>query len=110
MLAELERWAVCSNKLGGYARGELARLGWEPDVALFAEDYGGRKRLDPVLEALGAPAEEVVFVGDSEHDRECARSAGATFALAGWNARVTPEPGDVVLAEPADLLELLKAQ
>jgi phosphoglycolate phosphatase-like HAD superfamily hydrolase len=110
MLDELPRWALCSNKLGAYAREELERLGWEPAVALFAEAFGGRKRLDPVLEALGVKAEDVVFVGDSQHDRDCALDAGATFVLAGWNARVTPIAGDVVLARPADLLKLLEAE
>ncbi|HEV2757323.1 MAG TPA: HAD hydrolase-like protein [Actinomycetota bacterium] len=107
LLRALPRWAVCSNRLGESARGELERLGWEPEVAMFVEDFGGPKTLPPVLDALGLDAADVVFVGDSAHDRVCAREAGATFALAGWNARVSPGPGDVVLDEPADLLEIL---
>ena len=39
-----------------------------------------------------------VFVVDTP------RAAGVAFALAGWNPRVVPEPGDLVLAEPADVL------
>jgi len=107
VLRRLPRWAVASNKVRASGTAELARLGWEPAVALFAEDFGGRsKYLQPVLDALGVDAGEVVFVGDTAHDRDCAREAGATFALAGWNARATPEAGDVVLATPADLLDL----
>ena len=107
MLGALPRWAVCSNKLGDYARQDLDRWGWEPEVALFAEELGGPKRLGPVLDVLELEAREVLFVGDSEHDRECAREAEARFVLAGWNPRVTPEDGDIVLAEPAELLELV---
>lgn len=109
LLDALPRWALCSNKLGAAGRRELAHLGWEPAVALFAEDFGGAKCLDPVLDALDVRAGDVVFVGDSQPDRDCARRAGATFALAGWNSRVTPAEGDVVLDEPADLLDLLGA-
>lgn len=107
MLGKLPRWALCSNKLGDYARREIEMLGWRPEVALFFEDFGGPKRLQPVLDELGRAPDGVVFVGDSEHDRRCARDAGAVFALAGWNTRVRPEPGDVVLREPGDVLELI---
>ncbi len=107
MLSALERWAVCSNKLGAYARPEIESLGWRPDVALFVEDFGGPKRLQAVLDALPATADEVFFVGDTDFDRRCAREAGVRFGLAGWNARATPEPGDVILREPAEVLTLL---
>jgi phosphoglycolate phosphatase-like HAD superfamily hydrolase len=107
MLAALPRWAVCSNKLGRYAREELGALGWTPDVAVFAEAFDGPKRLDPVLDELGLRGDAVLFVGDSEHDRVCAREAGARFALAGWNPRVVPEDGDLLLREPADVLGAL---
>lgn len=107
VLARLPRWAVASNKLRASGETELARFGWSPVCALFAEDFGGRgKHLGPVLDALGVSAEEIVFVGDTDHDRECARDAGATFALAGWNPRTEAHPGDVVLRAPADLTDL----
>lgn len=107
MLETLPRWAVCSNKLGAYARREIEELGWRPEAAFFSEDFGGPKRLQPVLDELGVEAAEVVFVGDSEFDRRCAHEAGATFALAGWNARAKPGPGDLVLGEPRDVLGLV---
>ena len=107
MLGRLEQWAVCSNKLGAYAQEEIAQLGWRPDVALFTEAFGGPKRLAPVLEALDVAAAGVVFVGDSEHDRVCAREAGVTFALAGWNPRAEAVEGDIVLGDPGDVLPLL---
>jgi phosphoglycolate phosphatase-like HAD superfamily hydrolase len=107
LVSSLGRWAVCSNKHQDSGRAELARLGWTPEVALFTDAFVGPKRLAPVLERLGVTGAEVVFLGDTAHDRTCAREAGATFALAGWNLLAQPAPGDVVLEQPCQLLELL---
>ena len=107
MLAAVGRWGLCSNKHSSSGLAELARLGWRPDAALFSEDFGGPKRLDLVLEALGLDAAQAIFVGDTDHDRACAQDAGVAFALAGWNPRATPSPGDTVLAHPAALLPVL---
>ena len=108
LLAALPRWAVASNKLRANGVTELARFAWSPACALFAEDFGGSsKQLAPVLDRLGVDASDVVFVGDTAHDRLCAADAGARFALAGWNARAVVERGDLVLARPGDLLDHL---
>ena len=107
LLDGLERWAVCSNKHRTSGEAELSRLGWEPSVARFSDAFDGPKRLGPVLEALGCAASEVLFVGDTDHDRACAVAVGARFALAGWNPRTEPQPGDVVLSEPAGVLGAL---
>ena len=109
-------WAVCSNKVRSCAVAELERLGWSPTVALFASDFGGGpKRLGPVLEALGGGTrgEDVVFVGDTEHDRSCAAAVGSSFAWAGWNPRVAraasqiAEDDAVLLRSPSDLFDVL---
>jgi HAD superfamily hydrolase (TIGR01549 family) len=102
------RWAVCSNKHPQAGHAELDRLGWQPEVALFTDAFDGPKRLGPVLEALGVEAVEIVFVGDTGHDRACAAEVGVPFGLAGWNPRHRPEPGDVVLQTPLDVLDLLE--
>ncbi|MGI8794856.1 MAG: HAD family hydrolase [Acidimicrobiales bacterium] len=107
LVARLGRWAICSNKVGRYGRVELDRLGWHPEVALFAESFSGPKSLEPVLTEMGCGAEACVFVGDTAHDSDVARSAGVRFALAGWNPRAAGITADVVLAQPLDLLELL---
>jgi phosphoglycolate phosphatase-like HAD superfamily hydrolase len=108
LLAQLDRWAVCSNKAGRSARADLARWGWEPSVALFTEDFGGlQKQLGPMLAALGVTAADVVFVGDSAHDRAAAATVGCRFAVAGWNPRTRDLEGDVRLERPAELLALL---
>lgn len=102
------RWAVCSNKIRRYAVAEMERLGWRPEVAMFVDDFGGPKSVAPVLDAMGvAPSPSVLFVGDTAHDRACARDAGVRFALAGWNPRAEAADGDAVLARPGDLLALL---
>ena len=107
VVSKLETWAVCSNKEVASGRAELARLGWEPDVAMFADDFGGPKQLGPVLHALGLRGSDVVFVGDTEHDRRCAGVVGCRFAVAGWNPRAAGLDGDVVLTRPTDVLDLL---
>ena len=107
LIAGLDRWAVCSNKLAVSGTPELARLGWAPDVAMFADAFDGPKQLGPVLEAFGIGAADVVFVGDTDHDRACARAVGCCFALAAWNPRASAVGGDVILREPRDLLGLL---
>ena len=100
-------WAVCSNKHPRSGRAELARLGWKPDIALFSDAFDGPKRLEPVLAALGLAPGEVVFVGDTAHDRACAHTLGIPFGLAGWNARAVLVASDVVLTRPADVLSLM---
>lgn len=108
MVRELDRWAVCSNKEARSGRAELDRLGWRPEVALFADDFGGPKHLPPVLDALGLDAAQIVFIGDTEHDRRCATDVGCRFAMATWNPRASAVAGDVVLGRPADVLALLR--
>jgi HAD superfamily hydrolase (TIGR01549 family) len=107
LLSNLSRWAVCSNKhpLSGWA--ELDRLDWCPDVVHFADSFNGPKQLEPSLQALGVSPDQVVFVGDTDHDRKCAADAGVTFVLAGWNRRAKAHHTDVVLSHPHQLLELL---
>ena len=109
LLAGVGRWAVCSHKLRVAGDEELGRFGWRPERSLFAEDFGGGpKRLDLLLDAAGLQPAELVFVGDTDHDRACARSAGVRFFLAGWNPRTEAEAGDVVLSHPLELLDHLR--
>jgi len=107
LIEQMPHWAVCSNKHPVSGHAELERFGWRPDAVMFADSFRGPKRLEPLLERLNLDAGRVLFVGDTDHDRECARSAGVTFVLAGWNPRVTPLATDVVLERPIDVLELL---
>lgn len=109
LLAGLVRWAVCSNKHPVSGRAELARLGWEPEVAMFTDAFGGGpKEVTPVLEALHASPREALYVGDTDHDRVSAARAGVPFVLAAWNPRTAASEGDVVVEHPAELLSLLR--
>jgi HAD superfamily hydrolase (TIGR01549 family) len=107
MIGRLGRWAVCSNKHPESGHAELDRLGWTPEAVFFTDSFNGPKSLGPVLAAMQLDPAEVVYLGDTAHDRECARHADVTFALAGWNPRANAEPTDVVLSEPGELLGLL---
>jgi HAD superfamily hydrolase (TIGR01549 family) len=104
LIVQFPRWAVCSNKHPSGGRRELARLNWRPDVAMFSDTFGGPKHLAPVLDALGLSPVDVVFIGDTAHDRVVAADAQVPFGLAAWNPRAVAEDGDVVLAAPSDAL------
>jgi phosphoglycolate phosphatase len=108
MLARLDHWAVCSNKHPRSGRAELARLGWRPDVALFADAFDGAKRLGPVVDALALGPADVAFVGDTDHDRRCAVDLGCRFVLAGWNPRAVATTDDLVARGPGDVLSFLR--
>lgn len=112
MVPRLERWAVCSNKHQQPASSELQRLGWHPDVVMFADAFCGPKQLSPVLDALRVEPKDAIFIGDTDHDRACAAEAGVEFMLAGWNPRALERAraGDVVAREPSDVLAILCAQ
>ena len=105
LLAALDRWGLCSNKLPEAGAFELDRLGWVPSAQAFAR--GAPKSLIPVLADLSVTGADVLYVGDTDHDRACAREVGATFALAGWNPRAQADTGDLVLTIPAEVLDLL---
>jgi phosphoglycolate phosphatase-like HAD superfamily hydrolase len=104
LLDRLGRWAVCSNKHPRSGWAELARLRWAPEVALFTDSFNGPKRLAPVLDAVDLTGDQVVFIGDTAHDRAAAAEVGAPFGLAAWNPRAEPAPGDTVLTTPLDVL------
>jgi HAD superfamily hydrolase (TIGR01549 family) len=108
LLAGIGRWAVCSNKHALAGRAELDRLGWEPEVALFSDAFAGSKELGPVLDALALEPADILFVGDTAHDRRCAEAVGSPFAVAGWNRRATRAADDLVLERPGDLLAHLQ--
>ncbi|WP_155590941.1 HAD family hydrolase [Lysinibacillus cavernae] len=61
------------------------------------------------LELLQVAPEEAIYIGDSKYDLQCAKQAGAKFALALWGAKTTNGFGeaDYVLREPQDILNIL---
>ncbi|HUR77704.1 MAG TPA: HAD-IA family hydrolase [Acidimicrobiales bacterium] len=111
LVSGLGRWAIASHKDRTTGSAEIAALGWSPEVALFAQDFasepGGAKSLGLVLARLGLGRNDVVFVGDTAHDRAAARVAGVRYIVAGWNWRADRLDRDLVARRPADVLGLL---
>ena len=108
VVPQLGRWSLCSNKHPLSGRAELDRLGWKPEVAVFADHFDWRhKTIVPVLDVMGLRADEVVMVGDSGGDLHCAQEVGCRFVWAGWNPRVAAAtPEGIVLDRPEQLLDL----
>lgn len=107
----LPTWHICSNKHGPDGRRELERLRWSPSSAWFADAFGGPKSLRPLLDVHRLDPTEVVFVGDTDHDRACALDVGCRFVLAGWNPRAlrSRQNDDLVAKQPLDLPGLFAA-
>lgn len=108
LVASLGRWSICSNKHPVSAIAEIERLGWKPEVAMYADAFGwAHKELPPILEAMGLDVGQIVMVGDSEGDLRCADAVGATMVWAGWNPRVAEAgPDGIVIDRPGELLDL----
>lgn len=65
---------------------------------------------DPLLkymELTGAKPEEVLYVGDSVYDGQCAHSAGVDFALATWGATKKDIPAEWYPETPEDIAKIL---
>jgi len=61
------------------------------------------------LELLQVAPEDAIYIGDSIYDLQCAKQAGAKFALALWGAKTTKgfEEADYILQEPMDILTII---
>lgn len=105
LVRELETWHICSNKHGPDGHRELEHLGWSPTSAWFADAFAGPKSLRPLLADHRLDPDQVVFVGDTVHDRSCAVEVGCRFILAGWNPRALRgrQPNDLVATTPLEL-------
>jgi len=90
----------------------LAAAGLQVDVLIGGDEVRHAKPApDGVLmvaAALGVPAAELIYVGDSPGDARAARAAGSHAAAAAWGHLYDPaEPADSVLTQPGDVLALL---
>ena len=103
---------VCSNKPHGASRGLLVDLGIAKYVdALQGASAGIPKKPDPtmlleVLRSLDTPAEDALYVGDSETDVRTARAAGLPVVLVsyGYSDRPADQLGaDLVLSSLREL-------
>ncbi len=50
------------------------------------------------------PKQEILYVGDTDCDSICARSAGVAFAFAGWSGNPMPKEVDFHLQHPLQIL------
>lgn len=67
---------------------------------------------DPLLaclQQLDVPNNEVIYIGDSIYDLQCAKSAGVRFALALWGSKTREgfETANYILNTPKDILNLI---
>lgn len=95
----------------GYGFSPLGLDGYFDAVICMEDAPRTKPAPDPLLECLrrmGGTAAEVVYIGDSACDMECAAAAGVKSCLALWGI---PEGAciraDIELAAPADALKLI---
>ena len=60
------------------------------------------------MELAKISKDEMLYIGDSVHDSQCAENAGVDFALAVWGSHTEETPAKYYLRKPLDLLSVLK--
>ena len=83
------------------------------ETSICSDDTARRKPFpDPLLKYLeltGAGADEVLYIGDSKHDMECAKAAGIDGALAGWGSMTLDlKEAAYVFEKPENVLAFLE--
>ena len=76
-------------------------------------DHTEKHKPDPeplykYMELTGAKPEEVLYVGDSIYDRNCAHAAGVDFALATWGAVNKEIKSEWYPEKPEDIPGIIK--
>lgn len=68
---------------------------------------------DPILKYLeieGAEAKDVIYIGDSVYDYQCARGAGVDFGLAAWGKSFAQDiDANYILKYPKEVVEAITA-
>ncbi len=59
------------------------------------------------MELSGSSRSQILYVGDSRYDRECARNAGVDFALAGWGSHLKDCDAAYCLSTPTELTAII---
>jgi HAD superfamily hydrolase (TIGR01549 family) len=59
------------------------------------------------LEIANAEPKTSVYIGDTDYDFQCARSAGIDFGLALWGSKTPDVMAQHKLAKPADIIQLI---
>ncbi len=58
------------------------------------------------MELSKAKSDEILYIGDSKYDMQCAHSANIEFALAGWGNSSSDIKAEYYLESPPDLLKI----
>jgi haloacid dehalogenase superfamily, subfamily IA, variant 1 with third motif having Dx(3-4)D or Dx(3-4)E len=78
------------------------------DTVVCAEDSVKHKPfpepMEKFLELSGAAPEQVLYIGDTLYDLQCAKGAGVKFALAKWGCKASGIAADYFLDAPEDIL------
>lgn len=89
----------------------LKRLDSFFETKVLSDDTNNHKpHAEPMLlciDRLGLQKSEVIYIGDTDVDAQCARNAGIAFAYAAWGPLELNEPADVYLNTPVDILNLI---
>ncbi len=85
------------------------------DYVVCADDTT-RHKPDPepilkLLEISGNKPEDIVYIGDTKYDKECAEGAGAKFGLALWGVKSAEGfESAYLLQRPEDILEFITSK
>jgi phosphoglycolate phosphatase len=113
------RMAIVSNKVDEAVKALAAHFfGDTITVAIGNSDRIKRKpapdTVYAALEELGVPAEDAVYVGDSEVDLATARAAGLPCITVLWGFRekelLIREGADCMVERPEEILQVLTAE
>lgn len=85
------------------------------ETVICADDTAEHKpSLEPLLkyaENSGAVLSDIIYVGDSAYDLDCAKSAGVLFVLAGWGASMSIKIDDgFIVNDVTELLHICQGQ
>ncbi len=85
------------------------------DYVVCADDTTKHKpNPEPILRLLeiaGNSAEDIVYIGDTKYDKECAEGAGVKFGLALWGAESSEGfESSCILQNPCDILDFIASK
>lgn len=94
---------------------QLAMFGMEGlfSVIVGSDDTLRRKPypdpLEKYMQQANASSNDVLYIGDSLHDMQCASAAGAAFGYAGWGTLAVDNDSkfDYYFNSPADVLDII---
>ena len=78
-----------------------------PETRYYVAHYTGELPVGGMTlrsQILALGADDIIFVGDTDHDRRAAEAVGCRFVWAGWNPRVVPTDDSEVARRPRDVV------